>query len=135
MPIERLIPALREGNIIHLANTQLFVEEACSGLRSLMALVTLGVIFAYFFRKSFVQRTIIVLSAIPIAIVVNAFRVTLTGILTHHFGEEAAGGWIHQTEGLFTFAIAFLLLLGEAWLLQYLWPERRRKKRIRRATT
>lgn len=128
------IPALREGNIIHLANTQLFVEEACSGLRSLMALVTLGVIFAYFFRKSLVQRTIIVLSAIPIAIAVNAFRVTLTGILTHHFGEEAAGGWIHQTEGLFTFAIAFLLLLGEARLLQALWPERRRK-RTRRVTT
>ncbi len=73
------IPALREGNIIHLANTQLFVAEACSGLRSLTALITLGVIFAYFFRKSTAERIIIVLSAIPIAILVNAFRVALTG--------------------------------------------------------
>ena len=87
------IPALLEGNIIHLADTQLFVEEACSGLRSLMALVTLGVIFAYFFRKTWGQRIIIVLSAIPIAIVVNAFRVGLTGVLTHFYGKEAAGGW------------------------------------------
>ncbi len=123
------IPALREGNIIHLANTQLFVAEACSGLRSLMALITLGVIFAYFFCKSLAERLIIVFSAIPIAIVVNAFRVALTGVLTHHLGEEAAGGWIHQTEGLFTFGIAFVLLLGEAWLLARVWPSRERRRR------
>lgn len=122
------IPALREGNIIHLANTQLFVEEACSGLRSLMALLTLGVIFAYFFRKTAWERILIVLSAIPIAIAVNAFRVALTGILTHRLGEQAASGWIHQTEGFFTFGIAFLLLLACAWLL-----ERIRKLRERHA--
>ena len=117
------IPALREGNILHLPNTQLFVEEACSGLRSLMALLTLGVVFAYFFRKSWAERTIIVLSAFPIAIAVNAFRVALTGILTFYIGQEAAGGWIHQTEGFFTFGIAFLLLLGEAALLKRFWPQ------------
>jgi exosortase len=120
------IPALLEGNIIHLANAQLFVAEACSGLRSLMALITLGVVFAYFFRKSLVDRILIVLSAIPIAILVNAFRVALTGILTHRFGQQAAEGVIHMTEGIFTFAIAFLLLLGEAWLLQRVRPGRRR---------
>jgi exosortase len=118
------IPALREGNIIHLANAQLFVAEACSGLRSLMALITLGVVFAYFFRKSLAERIIIVLSAIPIAILVNAFRVGLTGILTQYFGEVSAGGVVHETQGLFTFAIAFLLLLVEARLLQLLWPAR-----------
>jgi exosortase len=112
------IPALREGNIIHLANTPLFVAEACSGLRSLMALGTLGVVFAYFFRKSMLERCVIVLSTIPIAILVNAFRVALTGYLTHNLGEKAAQGVIHQTEGLFTFGLAFALLLVEASLLQ-----------------
>lgn len=112
------IPALREGNIIHLANAQLFVAEACSGLRSLMALITLGVVFAYFFRKSWLERAVIVLSAIPIAILVNAFRVALTGVLTARYGEKMAGGVIHETQGLFTFGLAFVLLLGEAWLLQ-----------------
>jgi exosortase len=121
------IPALREGNILHLAKSQLFVEEACSGLRSLMALVTLGVVFAYFFRKNWVERLVIVASAIPIAIAVNAFRVALTGVLTHHIGVEAAGGWIHQTEGFFTFGIAFFLLLGEAALLQRFWPRAKKE--------
>ena len=122
------IPALREGNIIHLANTPLFVAEACSGLRSLMALGTLAVVFAYFFRKNMLERIVIVLSAIPIAIVVNAFRVALTGYLTHNLGERAAQGMIHQTEGLFTFGLAFALLLVEAALLQVLF-QRFRKPR------
>lgn len=122
------IPALREGNIIHLANTPLFVAEACSGLRSLMALGTLAVVFAYFFRKSTLERIIIVLSAIPIAILVNAFRVALTGFLTHRVGEQAAQGVIHQTEGLFTFGLAFALLLVEASLLQVLFKRFRRSR-------
>ena len=116
------VPALREGNIIHLANTQLFVAEACAGLRSLMALGTLAIVFAYFFRKNPLERLILVFSAVPIAILVNAFRVTLTGYLTHQFGEGAADGVIHQTEGFFTFGLAFALLLVEAWLLSIFWP-------------
>jgi exosortase len=127
------VPALREGNIIHLANTQLFVAEACSGLRSLMALGTLGVVFAYFFRKSTIQRIVIVLSTIPIAIVVNAFRVALTGYLTHSYGPAAAEGVLHMTEGFFTFGLAFALLLLEAWLLQVIWPGSRQKPKVQRA--
>jgi exosortase len=126
------IPALREGNIIHLPNTTLFVAEACSGLRSLMALITLGVVFAYFFRKSWGERIIIVASAIPIAIIVNALRVTITGILTYHFGEKAADGAIHEFQGLITFGAAFLLLLVLAWTLERLWPARWRPQPARR---
>ena len=118
------IPALREGNIIHLAGTQLFVAEACAGLRSLMALGTLAVVFAYFFRKNPIERAIIVASAIPIAICVNAFRVALTGVLSHRMGADAAQGLIHQTEGFVTFGLAFGLLLVEAWLLSVFWPRR-----------
>jgi exosortase len=117
------VPALLEGNIIHLANTKLFVAEACSGLRSLMALGTLGVVFAYFFRKNIIERLILVFSTIPIAILVNAFRVGLTGFLTHHYGTDAAGGAIHQFEGFVTFGLALALLMVEAWLLSMLWPK------------
>jgi exosortase len=123
------IPALREGNIIHLADTQLFVAEACAGLRSLMALGALAVVFAYFFRKNPIERVIIVASAIPIAIFVNAFRVALTGYLAHRMGSAAAQGLIHQTEGVFTFGLAFGLLLVEAWLLSAFWPSSWRRSR------
>jgi exosortase len=117
------IPALREGNIIHLPETQLFVADACSGLRSLMALITLAIVFAYFFRRSWAQRIVIVASAIPIAIAVNALRVAATGILTYSFGQKAAEGVIHELQGMITFGGAFLLLLAEAWLLSRIWPD------------
>lgn len=115
------IPALVEGNIIHLAHTELFVHEACSGLRSLMALVTLGVVFAYFFKRGVLWiQLLLVASTIPIAIAVNAFRVALTGFLAHHFGEEAAGGVVHDFQGIFTFGLAFFLLLTEGRLIEWL---------------
>ncbi len=114
------IPALLEGNIIHLAHTQLFVAEACSGLRSLMALLTLGVVFAQFFRPGqLIQQMLLIGSTIPIAIVVNAVRVSLTGILAHNFGRDTATGFIHEFQGMITFAMAFVLLLGEARLLAF----------------
>jgi exosortase len=115
---------LREGNVIHLPSSDLFVAQACSGLRSLMALGTLGVVFAYFFRKDPIQRIVIVASTVPIAVVVNAFRVGLTTVLSYHWGPHMAAGVIHQTEGFFTFALAFLVLLLEAWVLNLIWPTR-----------
>ena len=112
------IPVLLEGNIIHLAGGDLFVAEACSGLRSLMALLTLGVVFAHFFRReSLLLQVILVASTIPIAIVVNSMRVALTGVLAHEYGQEAATGFIHEFQGLITFSVAFFLLLAESRLL------------------
>lgn len=118
------VPALLEGNIIHLANAELFVAEACSGLRSLMALLTLGVVFAKFFRDTLPERMIIVASTLPIAIFVNALRVGLTGILTYNFGKDAASGFIHDFQGVITFTFAFLILLIEARFLAAAFPTR-----------
>lgn len=129
------VPALLEGNIIHLASAELFVDEACSGLRSVMALITLGVVFAYFFRKTLPERIIIVLSAIPIAIFVNAVRVALTGVLTHRWGIEAAGGFIHDFQGFITFGLAFAILLLEARLLAAVWPQPAAPVRAARGTS
>jgi exosortase len=122
------VPALREGNVIHLPDTALFVAEACSGLRSLMALITLGVVFAYFYRKSWFERAVIVLSAIPIAIVVNALRVALTGVLAYRYGRAAGAGVLHEFQGLITFGAAWVLLLLEAWVLARWWPARWRAR-------
>ena len=112
------IPVLLEGNIIHLAGGDLFVAEACSGLRSLMALLTLGVVFAHFFRRERpFQQIVLVASTIPIAIAVNALRVALTGVLAHEYGQAAATGFIHEFQGLITFSVAFFLLLAESRFL------------------
>ena len=81
------IPVLREGNVIHLANTSLEVAEACSGIRSLISLLALGTVFAMFAQRGLVLRLLLVLSCFPIAIFVNAFRVTLTGVLASYFGR------------------------------------------------
>ncbi len=80
-------------------------------------------------QSSATLSTVIIGSALPIAIVVNAFRVALTGFLTHYYGKEAAEGAIHMTEGFITFSLALALLLLEAWLLKLFWPDswRRRK--------
>ncbi|MGH0031496.1 MAG: exosortase/archaeosortase family protein [Myxococcota bacterium] len=118
-------PVLREGNIIHLPSGPLFVDQACSGLRSLMALGTLGVVFAYFFRKTWYERAILVVSTLPIAVAVNGFRVWLTSWLTLNFGHDMASGVVHTTEGFFTFGLAFALLLLEARLLAFLFRAKR----------
>ncbi len=133
--LQRLgIPALVEGNIIHLADAKLFVADACSGLRSLMALLTLGVVFAYFFRRNNVERLVLIASTIPIAIFVNAVRVALTGILTHHYGEDMATGVIHEFQGMITFSVAFVLLLLEASLIGWIRRDRGARLTPRSAT-
>ena len=86
-----------------------------------MALITLGVVFAYFFKRGVLWvQLLLVASTIPIAIAVNSFRVALTGYLAHHFGEEAAGGVIHDFQGIITFSMAFFFLLGEGRLIEIL---------------
>ena len=106
------IPVLREGNLIFLAGTTLEVAEACSGLRSLVALLALGTVYGYFSQRQMWKRWALVVLSIPIAIVANALRVTGTGVLANYWGTEAAEGFYHTFEGWLVFVVAFILLLG-----------------------
>lgn len=128
------VPALVEGNIIHLAHVDLFVAKACSGLRSLMALITLGVVFSYFLERGIIRRAIIVASTIPIAILVNAFRVALTALIAHYHGSEIATGPLHDYQGVFLFGMAFVLLLAESALLNLIPGWRRPGNPARKAS-
>jgi len=116
------IPALRMGNVIYLPHTQLEVAEACSGLRSLLALITTGVVFAHFFGRSWFQRILIVALSIPIAILVNALRVTVTGVLAHRYGLEVATGFFHELEGFGMFAIAFAAMTASGFAVMRWLP-------------
>ena len=133
------IPVLRQGNVIELmplgarVTKKLEVVEACSGIRSLMTLVTLAVVFAYFTHPrgnsddggpgarlkslGFWRSTIIVLSAVPIAIFTNALRVSGTGILARYYGTEIADGFFHTFSGWVIYVVASVMLFGVGWLL------------------
>jgi exosortase len=145
------IPVLRHGNVIELMplgareTKKLEVVEACSGIRSLMTLVTLAVVFAYFthprdgnpndgepsddsrigsrLRKYGIMRSsVIVLSAIPIAILTNALRVSGTGVLAHYYGTQIADGFFHSFSGWVIYVVAFLMLFAIGWMLDRVKP-------------
>jgi exosortase len=142
------IPVLRDGNVIELyplgatTTKRLEVVEACSGIRSLMTLVTLAVVFAYFTspsggdgagapggrrlsRFALLRAVLIVLAAVPIAIVTNAARVSGTGVLARYYGTQVADGFFHEFSGWIIYVVAFLLLFAFGWLLDRFDPSRR----------
>lgn len=117
------LPVYREGNIIFLPHVTLEIVEACSGIRSLVSLVALAVVFAYLTQRHMVKRWMLVLSAVPIALVANAFRIWGTGILAHLYGTQVAEGFYHTFAGWLVFVVAFVLLLGEGFILSKVWAE------------
>lgn len=116
------VPVLREGNLIILARTTLEVAEACSGIRSLISLLTLGIVYGYFTDGRMSLRTLIALATVPIAILANGLRVAGTGAAAHYLGEEAAQGFFHSFSGWLMFLVAFMLLFATAQLLLRLLP-------------
>jgi exosortase len=117
------VPVLREGNVLILANTTLEVAEACSGIRSLVSLLTLGVVYGYFIDSRAWVRVLIVASTVPVAILSNAARVAGTGILAHWMGPQAAEGFFHEFSGWAVFIVAFALILAVRWAIVRVAPE------------
>ncbi len=105
------IPVLREGNILILAGTTLEVAEACSGIRSLISLLTLGIVFGYFSDSRVWVRSLIALSSIPVAVIANGARVAGTGIASDYMGPAAAEGFFHEFSGWMVFVVAFAIMI------------------------
>lgn len=114
------IPVLREGNVLELASQKLDVAEACSGIRSLLSLSFLALVYAYFFDKKPWMRLALFLGVLPIAIAANAGRVTITGILSEH-DTELAKGVFHEMEGFVIFAIAFAMIFVLHMLINWIY--------------
>lgn len=117
------IPVHRNGNIIEVASGPLAVEEACSGMRSIMALLALSALFAYILYRTKLRQWILVAFALPVAVVTNIIRVTSTGIAAHYLGREVAEGVLHDSFGWFVFVLAFILLFLVSKLLNWILPE------------
>ncbi len=138
------VPTLRKGNVIDILprgamqTISLEVVEACSGIRSLMTLVTLALVLAYFTRRrdddgfgplsgSDLWRTILlVILAVPIAVLTNAARVTGTGVLTYYYGKQATESTWHELSGWLVYLAALVLLIGANYLLRKVFRDRLR---------
>lgn len=103
---------IREGNVLILPETTLEVADACSGIRSLVSLIALAAAFAFVTQKGVLRRTVMIVAAIPIAILTNGLRVVGTGVLAQYWGAKAAEGFFHEFAGLAVFAVALVLLAG-----------------------
>lgn len=111
------ISVFLEGNVIDLGNYKLQVVEACSGLRYLFPLMTLGFIAAYFFKVAFWKRLLVFLSTIPITVLMNSFRIGIIGVTVEYWGVEMAEGFLHDFEGWVIFMTCTAVLVLEMWLL------------------
>jgi exosortase len=112
------VPVLRDGNILVFSNYSLEVVEACSGIRSLVSLISLAIIYAYFTESRRWVCYLLVILMVPIAIVSNAIRIMGAGLMAHKFGPSAAEGFLHGFSGWVIFLAALLLLFLSHWILR-----------------
>jgi exosortase len=114
------IPVLREGNVITMTHTTLEVTEACSGIRSLVSLFSLAVLYGYFTQTGNGSRTLVALSSIPIAILANGFRIAGTGLAAHFISPATASGFFHSFSGWAVFVTSFIMLAAVSSGVKYL---------------
>jgi exosortase len=113
----RHVPVLLTGNVIRMPGRELFVTEACSGLRSLTALLSLGVLMGGMMLRYPISRILLVALAIPVAIIINGVRVFLTGFLVYFVNPSLGEGFIHLTEGWLLFLFSFSAIGFVTWTL------------------
>lgn len=104
------VPVLREGNVIQLPAMQLEVAEACSGIRSLLSLFTLAVIYGYFLEKRTIRRVLLALASVPIAVAANAARIFGTGLCVQYWDPDKAMGFFHEFSGWLMFLVSLTCL-------------------------
>src|SRR5579883_2781480 len=120
------IPVLRDGNVLELASQKLSVVEACSGIRSLMSLTFLSLVYGYFFDQKVWMRWALLIGTVPIAILANAGRVAITGILSETVSPDLAHGFFHSLEGWIIFLIAFVMLLALHFFINWIYHTRQK---------
>jgi exosortase len=104
------VPVLREGNVLTLAAMQLEVAEACSGIRSMMSLFTVAVLFGYFFEATAGRRAFLALCSLPVAVAANAIRIYGTGLCVQYWNPDKAIGFFHEFSGWLMFLVSLTCL-------------------------
>ena len=118
------VPIFREGNIISLPKMTLEVAEACSGIRSLMSLVTLAVIYGFLLEKRMWVRWVLAVASVPIAVAANSVRIIGTGLLVQYWDPAKAEGFFHASWGWITFVVSLAMLYAVHSLIGMVWREK-----------
>jgi exosortase len=119
------VPVLREGNVIGLPAMALEVAEACSGIRSLLSLLTLSIIYGYFVDSRNSIRVLLALASVPIAVMANSLRIVGTGLLVQYWDPEKAEGFFHVFSGWLIFVVSLVMLFVLHRALDRVLPKER----------
>jgi exosortase len=117
------VPVLRQGNVMVLPFKVLEVAEACSGIRSLMSLATLAVIYGYLMERKVAARVLLALASVPIAVAANSLRIVGTGLLVQYWDPDKAEGFFHEFSGWLIFVVSLLMLYLLHQVVRFFWPE------------
>jgi exosortase len=118
------VPVLREGNVIILPAMSLEVADACSGIRSLMTLTTLAVIYGYLSERRILVRVVLALASLPVAVAANSLRIVGAGLLVQYWDADKAQGFFHEFQGWLMFVASLVMIYLFHWIIRKLWPER-----------
>lgn len=119
-------PVGRSGVVITVGQYQLLVAEACAGLHSMFILEAMGLLYSHLAQHtSWWRNGLLAVLAVPVSFLANVVRVMILVVVTHHFGDAAGQGFVHNFAGLALFAVALVLMAGADALLGLVWPDRR----------
>jgi exosortase len=118
------VPVLREGNIINLPSMPLEVAQACSGIRSLLSLATLAIMYGYLLEPRISLRVVLALASVPIAVAANGFRIVGTGLIVQYWDPEKAEGFFHLFSGWLIFVVSLVMLFALHRLLNLFQSKR-----------
>jgi exosortase len=121
-------PALADGNVIRVKEHSIGVVEACSGLSMMMVFFALATAFVLLVNRPMLDKILLLISAVPIAIISNVARITVTAVLYETVNSEAADRFFHDFAGLLMMPLALLLLGLEVWILNHLLVEPEKRK-------
>src|SRR5882757_5884461 len=113
----------REGNVIELATKKIEVVAACSGIRSLLTLLTLAIIYGYLLEDRKWVRVVLAIAAVPIAVVANSLRIVGTGLLIQYWDPEKAEGFFHFFEGWLIFVVSLIMLFALHGVIIRIWKK------------
>ena len=118
------VPVLREGNVINLPAMPLEVADACSGIRSLLSLTTLAIMYGYLLENRISVRIWLALASVPIAVAANGLRIVGTGLLVQYWDPDKAQGFFHEFSGWLMFVFSLLILFLVHWLFKFFARQR-----------